>query len=108
MNQDIFRGHLEGLILAVLEAEPTHGYAISQQLATRSGGLLSYPTGSLYPALRRLEQAGQLRASWSTVGNRSRRTYELTTAGRRALATQRTDWQTFAAAIQNVLGLRPA
>jgi PadR family transcriptional regulator PadR len=108
MNQDIFRGHLEGLILAVLEAGPTHGYAISQQLTTRSDGLLSYPTGSLYPALRRLEQAGQIRAGWSEVGNRQRRTYELTTAGRRALAAQRADWQTFAAAMQKVLGPRPA
>src|SRR5947209_3201046 len=107
MNQDIFRGHLEGLILAVLEAGPTHGYAISQQLAARSDGLLSYPTGSLYPALRRLEQAGHIRATWSAVGNRNRRTYELTTAGRRALATERSDWQTFATAIQNVLRPRP-
>ncbi len=108
MNQEIFRGHLEGLILAVLEAEPTHGYAISQQLAARSGGLLSYPTGSLYPALRRLEQAGHVRANWTMVGNRRRRTYELTTAGRRALATQRTDWLTFSTAIQDVLGLHPS
>ena len=105
MHQDVFRGHLEGLILAVLEAGPAHGYAISQQLADRSGGLLSYPTGSIYPALRRLEQAGQVRATWSEVGNRRRRTYELTAAGTRALATQRTEWQAFAAAIQNVFGL---
>lgn len=107
MNQDMFRGHLETLILAVLAAGPTHGYAISRQLADSSGGLLSYPTGSLYPALRRLEQAGQIRATWSEVGNRRRRTYELTTAGKRALAAQRTEWQTFAAAVHNVLGLRP-
>jgi PadR family transcriptional regulator, regulatory protein PadR len=108
MNQDILRGHLEALILAVLEAGPAHGYAISQQLATRSDGLLSYPTGSLYPALRRLEQAGQIGACWSEVGNRQRRTYKLTTAGRRALAAQRADWQTFAAAMHKGLGLHPA
>jgi len=107
MNQDVFRGHLEGLILAVLEAGPVHGYAISQQLTTRSGGLLDYPTGSLYPALRRLEQAGRIRSSWASVGNRRRRTYELTAAGTQELATQRSDWQAFAAAIQNVLGPRP-
>jgi transcriptional regulator len=108
VNQDIFRGHLEGLILAVLETGPAHGYAISQQLATRSDGLLSYPTGSLYPALRRLEQAGQIRATWTEVDNRRRRTYQLTTAGRRALAAQRADWHAFAAAMQKVLGPRPA
>jgi|SRR3954469_22091724 PadR family transcriptional regulator PadR len=108
MNQDILRGHLEGLILAVLETGPAYGYAISQQLVTRSDGLLTYPTGSLYPALRRLEQAGQVQAYWSDVGNRQRRTYKLTTAGRRALAAQRADWQIFATAMHKVLGPRPA
>jgi PadR family transcriptional regulator PadR len=141
MRQDIFRGHLETLVLAVLADGPRHGYAISQELAARSDGVLSYPTGSLYPAMRRLEEANLISGSWRSVtaasgghssaaaasggqsgeaaasggqGNgagtaagRQRRTYELTAAGRRALATDKADWRQFTAAVEAVLRLRP-
>ena len=57
MNADFLRGHLEGLLLAVLADEPGHGYELSQRLTARSGGELGVPEGSLYPALQRLERA---------------------------------------------------
>jgi DNA-binding PadR family transcriptional regulator len=69
----------------------------------RSGGELDLPTGTLYPALRRLERAGYLSSEWSTVGGRKRRTYELTNSGRRMLADERTEWRSFAAVIDGVL-----
>lgn len=100
------RGHLDGMILAVLEDEPLHGYAVMEALQRRSGGALDLPTGTLYPALRRLERAGYLRSDWSTVGGRRRRTYQLTAAGKRMLADERSEWQTFAALVDGVL--RPA
>ena len=106
MKPDALRGHLDALILAVLEHESLHGYAIMEALQERSGGVLSLPTGTLYPALRRLERAGLVRGAWSTVSGRNRRTYRLTAAGRRALAAERTDWRAFAAVIDGVL--RPA
>jgi PadR family transcriptional regulator PadR len=103
MTSDALRGHLDALILSVLEPEPLHGYAVMEALTIRSGGALDVPTGTLYPALRRLERAGYIRGKWATVGGRRRRTYQLTAAGRRSLATERTEWTAFASAINNVL-----
>ena len=103
MKPDAVRGHLDGLILAVLEAGPRHGYAIIEALQSRSRGRLDLPTGTVYPALRRLERAALVSGSWSTVGGRERRTYTLTRAGRHALAGQRSDWREFSAAVEAVL-----
>ncbi|HEY9293345.1 MAG TPA: helix-turn-helix transcriptional regulator [Microlunatus sp.] len=101
---DNVKGHLDSLLLAVLEDGPLHGYAVIEALQRRSGGELALPTGTVYPALRRLENAGWLRGSWSTVGGRRRRTYALTASGRRALGDQRTEWLRFSGTIQRVLG----
>lgn len=106
MKPDVLRGHLDGMILSVLEGEPLHGYAVMEALQQRSGGELDLPTGTLYPALRRLERAGYLRSEWSTVGGRRRRTYRLTATGKRMLADERTEWRAFAALVDGVL--RPA
>jgi PadR family transcriptional regulator, regulatory protein PadR len=107
VKPDALRGHLDALILAVLEHEPLHGYAVMEALQERSAGALDLPTGTLYPALRRLERAGQIRGAWSTVGGRKRRTYRLTAAGRRALTAERADWRAFAAVIDGVLTPAP-
>jgi DNA-binding PadR family transcriptional regulator len=104
MRADALRGHLDALILAVLEKEPLHGYAIIEALSLRSGGELDLPTGTVYPALRRLEAAGHLKSAWATAGGRKRRTYTLSAAGRRALAKQRAEWQVFSSVIDGVLG----
>ncbi|GAA1816249.1 helix-turn-helix transcriptional regulator [Luedemannella flava] len=107
MKPDALRGHLDALLLAVLEAGPLHGYAIIEALQERSGGALALPTGTVYPALRRLERAGHVAGTWSTVGGRERRTYELTDAGRRVLADERSAWRDFTATIGAVLGPPP-
>ncbi|HYH30214.1 MAG TPA: helix-turn-helix transcriptional regulator [Pseudonocardia sp.] len=106
MKPDAVRGHLDGLILAVVEGGPRHGYAIIEALQARSGGRLDLPTGTVYPALRRLERAGLLSGTWSTVSGRERRTYTLTRAGRHALGGQRADWDEFSTVVEAVL--RPA
>jgi DNA-binding PadR family transcriptional regulator len=108
VRPDAVRGHLDGLILSVLEEGPRHGYAIIEALLARSGGSLDLPTGTVYPALRRLERAGKLSGSWSTVGGRERRTYTLTRSGRHALAAQRTDWSEFSSVVEAVLRPGPA
>jgi PadR family transcriptional regulator PadR len=104
MTPDALRGHLDSLILAVLEHEPRHGYAIIEALQVRSGGELDLPTGTVYPALRRLEAAGHLKSAWATAGGRKRRTYTLSASGRRALAKQRAEWRKFSAVVDGVLG----
>jgi PadR family transcriptional regulator PadR len=108
MKADALRGHLDAILLAVLDDEPRHGYAIIEALQQRTGGVLALPTGTVYPALRRLERAGLVDSAWSTVGGRERRTYRLTPTGRRALCAERTAWQEFASTIGAVLSPGPA
>lgn len=103
MKADALRGHLDSLILAVVEKEPLHGYAIIEALQVRSGGELDLPTGTIYPALRRLETAGYLDSAWSETGGRKRRTYTLSSAGRRHLGSKRKEWLAFAGVIEGVL-----
>ncbi|MCX4696163.1 PadR family transcriptional regulator [Streptomyces sp. NBC_01408] len=103
MKADALRGHLDGLLLAVLEPEPLHGYAIIAAAQHRSGGALELRTGTIYPALQRLERLGLLQSSWDAVGERRRRRYELTEAGRRSLAQERSAWAEFTAVISSVL-----
>ncbi|GAA4220934.1 DNA-binding PadR family transcriptional regulator [Streptosporangium album] len=104
MKLDMLRGQLDALILAVLEQGPLHGYAIITTLKSRSGGSLDLPTGTVYPALRRLERAGYVSSDWSTVAGRKRRTYELTAAGHKALAGERATWKAFSGVVGGVLG----
>lgn len=103
MKADALRGHLDPMILAVVEHEPLHGYAIMEALLARSGGELDLPTGTLYPALRRLERAGYLSSEWSTVGGRKRRTYQLTSAGKKSLVAGKAEWDSFRAVVEGVL-----
>jgi len=108
MKAQALHGHLDALLLAVLEGGALHGYAIIEALRARSGGNLDLPTGTIYPALRRLERAGHVASSWSTVNGRERRTYELTAAGLRALAGERVSWHEFSATVSRFLSTRPA
>lgn len=105
MRADLLRGHLDGLLLAVLVDEPGHGYELSQRLTERSGGRLGVPEGSLYPALHRLERGGLVDSSWSTGHGRRRRVYRLTSAGRRAMRESRQEWRAFSSAVDRVLGV---
>jgi DNA-binding PadR family transcriptional regulator len=98
---------MDALLLSVLEHEPLHGYAIIEALQERSGGALSVPTGTVYPALRRLERLGYLTSEWATVSGRKRRTYRLTSSGRTALVGERSAWSAFTSAIGSVLAPRP-
>jgi PadR family transcriptional regulator, regulatory protein PadR len=81
----------------------TCGYAVKEALRTGSGAQFDLPTGTIYPALRRLEAAGLVKGTWSQAGGRSRRTYELTPAGRQRLTRDRAAWRDFAAAVSAIL-----
>lgn len=103
MSAEALKGHLDALLLATLADGPRHGYAIKEALRRGSDGQFDLPTGTVYPALHRLERAGLIRGSWSAVNGRQRRSYELTPAGLRALETKRSDWQLFSAAVTGLL-----
>lgn len=107
MRPELLKGHLDGLLLAVLEPAPLHGYAVIDAVRAASTGAFDLPTGTVYPALHRLERAGLITSDDTTVGGRRRRMYRLTTAGQTFLADQRTVWQQFATAVDAVLGRTP-
>jgi DNA-binding PadR family transcriptional regulator len=104
MKPELLKGHLDLLLMAVLENGPLHGYAIIEALRLRSGGTFALPEGTVYPALHRLEAAGLLVSHWDVVEGRRRRVYELSGGGRESLRAQRQTWETFSAGIQAVLG----
>lgn len=107
MRAETLKGHLDGILLAVLEPGPLHGYAIMEALRLRSGGQVDLPTGTVYPALHRLERAGLVEAAWSQAGGRRRRVYDLTPAGRRSLDTERGTWRDFSAVVSALLQPSP-
>jgi DNA-binding PadR family transcriptional regulator len=101
------KGHLDTLLLAALENGPQHGYAVKEALRAGSDGRFDLPTGTVYPALHRLEDAGLITSSWSVVDGRRRRTYQLTAHGQRRLHTDRSAWREFAATVTGLLEARP-
>jgi DNA-binding PadR family transcriptional regulator len=104
MKAEALKGHLDALLLATLEGGAQHGYAIRDALRADSGGRFDLPSGTVYPALYRLERAGLIVGHWTVVGDRrQRRRYELTAAGRRALTEGRSSWREFATAVSLVL-----
>lgn len=101
----MLKGHLDPLILAAVEGGATHGYAIIEEIRRRTGGAFDLPEGTIYPALHRLEGAGQLRSEWSTAsGTRKRRVYALTSDGTASLGARKLLWRRFSEAIDSALG----
>ena len=103
MRPELLKGHLDALLLAVLEPGPQHGYAVIESLRSGSDGALDLPTGTVYPALHRLERAGLITGSWSVVDGRRRRGYRLTAKGERRLSSERVNWHEFAALVTALL-----
>jgi len=103
MRAEALKGHLDGLLLAVVAEEPAHGYAIVERLRERSGGEFELPEGTVYPALHRLEHAGLLKSYWAAGTTRRRRVYALTAKGRKRLGERRAEWGSFSRAIDAVL-----
>ncbi|GAB3999360.1 helix-turn-helix transcriptional regulator [Glycomyces albus] len=92
MDADGIHGQLDTLILATLQRGQAHGYAIITSLREHSGEQLDLPSGTVYPALRRLERAGHISGRWSQSSGRRRRVYTLTDQGLAALEKGRRDW----------------
>jgi PadR family transcriptional regulator len=103
MRAETLKGHLDGLLLAVLEDGDAHGYAVIEALRQRSDGMFDLPTGTIYPALHRLQRTGLIRSRWEDGQGRRRRIYTLTDAGRAALHTERTGWAEFSTAVSRLL-----
>lgn len=101
---ELLQGTLDMLILRALGEEPRHGYGICQTIWSGSGEVLRVETGSLYPALHRLERNGWVSPEWKLTENNQRaKYYRLTPAGRRQLASERNRWNVLSAAISGFM-----
>jgi len=98
-------GNVETLILAILEAGPSYGYAIVKELNRQAEGILRLGEGTIYPVLHRLEEKKIISAKWCLAANgRERKYYRLSVKGRRALAANRQQWQMLSVIMRKVLG----
>ena len=109
LDRELKKGSAELLILSLLESRARHGYEISKQIEAKSQGTLRFQVASLYPLLYRLESRGWIQGRWvEKAGQRRRRFYRLTKAGRKMLAAQRRGWQQFAEAVRRITGIEYA
>jgi PadR family transcriptional regulator PadR len=109
LERELKRGSTEVLILALLEEGDRHGYDLARLIDDRSRGAISFPAASLYPTLYRMEAKDLIEGRWvEKAGQRRRRYYRLTAAGRKALATQRNVWENFFDALNRVARIRHA
>lgn len=101
---ELLQGTLDLLILQTLQWGAQHGYGISQAIRAHSGEALQVDTGSLYPALHRLERQKWIAAVWKVSDNKQRvRVYRLTAAGKRQLLSERSRWEQLSEAIAGIL-----
>jgi transcriptional regulator len=101
---ELLQGTLDMLILQTLRWAPQHGYGICQTIRSGSGDILQVETGSLYPALHRLEKQGWIKSEWGTSEHNQRaKYYQLTVAGRKQLTSEHRRWDQMAAAIAGLM-----
>ena len=101
---DLLQGTLDLIVLRLLRAGPANGWQITQNIQLVTNGALDVNYGSVYPALRRLEAAGFVKARWAaSENNRRARFYELTASGRKQLATEKASWERFVQALGLIL-----
>jgi PadR family transcriptional regulator PadR len=101
---ELLQGTLDLIVLQTLRWGPRHGYGIAQMIRANSNETLQVDTGSLYPALHRLERKKWISADWDVSENRQRvRVYRLTPAGRKQLAVERSRWEQLSQAIAGVM-----
>jgi len=109
LTDELKKGSAEFLVLSLLETETRHGYELQKLIESRSRGVLVFNVASLYPLLYRMEERGWIAGRWiEKPGERRRRFYRLTSAGRAALEAQRASWREFVTAINRVAGARYA
>jgi transcriptional regulator len=103
INPEARKGSADMLVLGLLEEQERHGYEIARLIEARSEGAIAFHAATLYPTLYRLEARGLVRGRWiHDPGQRRRRFYRITAAGRRALADQRASWRQFFHALKRV------
>ena len=101
---ELLQGTLDLIILQTLQWGPRHGYGISQAIRAGSGDVLQVDTGSLYPALHRIERKKWIKAEWTVSDNNQQvKTYQLTALGKKQLAHERSNWDKLSEAMAGIL-----
>src|SRR5919205_3674636 len=101
---ELLQGTLDLLVLQTLQWGPQHGYGISQAIRSNSGDVLRVDTGSLYPALHRLERQAWVSSEWKVSDNNQRvKVYRLTAEGKKQLASERSRWEQLSEAVTRAL-----
>jgi PadR family transcriptional regulator, regulatory protein PadR len=109
LGRELKNGTIPLLVLSLLDVEPRHGYELSKLIESQSRGVVRVHAASLYPLLYRLEQKKWIAGRWvERAGERRRRYYQLTAAGKRQLASQRAGWAEFARAVSQIAGVEYA
>lgn len=108
MKVDRVKGHLDLVLLGIIDQQPGHGYAVITALRERTDGKLELTEGAVYPALHRLEDLGLLISEWQLTAGRRRRIYRTTTVGQQALRAELRDWRALVSAVDAVLTPRRA
>ena len=109
LARELKRGSAELLLLALLDERERHGYELARLIGERSRGAISFHVASLYPTLYRMEDRGLIEGRWvEKAGQRRRRYYRLTRAGRKMLVSQRGVWRSFFDGLNRIAGFRPA
>ena len=105
MGRAISSGDVPILVMAILSEAPSHGYAIAREIERRSGAELGVKEGTLYPALRVLEQGGLIEGAWETPeSGPARKVYSLTSEGTEELARRAKSWREYTRSFSRVLG----
>ena len=109
IDREMKKGSADLLILSLVEHEARHGYELCKLIESRSAGVITFHAASLYPLLYKLEARGLIAGRWvEKAGQRRRRYYRLTAAGRQVLADQRRNWKEFIRAITLIGGVQHA
>lgn len=104
MNPEMLKGHLDAIVLSVIDSGASYGYAIMKEISRRSRNVIDLPGGTIYPTLHRLENNGLIASAWAEAPTgRQRRIYTLTDAGKTQLRERCDHWRTFVAAIDLLL-----
>jgi transcriptional regulator len=103
-RKDVIQGTLDLLVLRIIAAQPMHGWGVMQRIRHLTDDVFQVTPGSLFPALRRLEENGWASGYWGvSENNRKARYYEITNAGRKQLARERQNWKSITTAVDKVL-----
>lgn len=107
MSQQLLKGHLDMILLGIIEPQATYGLRIIQEAQSRTEGYFDFKEGSLYPALHRLVEQGWLKTEMrpSSNGGAPRKYYQITEAGQKELGKKREEWQIFSRAVNTLGGI---